>query len=78
MLKLSKFGAYTAQKLAQLGEKIAQARLQCLSLFASLFAMCWVLEGENVETEKQLLRKKRNNEIEVAKKPKLFLLTLGI
>ena len=36
MLKLSKFDAYTAQKLAQLEEKIAQARLQCLLLFASL------------------------------------------
>ena len=31
------FGTYTAQKLAQLGrKKIAQACLQCLSLFASL------------------------------------------
>ena len=36
MLKLSKFCAYTGQKLAQLGEKIAQARWPCWPLFESL------------------------------------------
>ena len=36
MLKLSKFCAYTGQKLAQLGGKIAQARWPCWPLFASL------------------------------------------
>ena len=37
MLKLSEFCAYTGQKLAQLGGKIAQARWPCWPLFASLF-----------------------------------------
>ena len=36
MLKLSQFCAYTGQKLAQLGGKIAQARWPCWPLFASL------------------------------------------
>ena len=35
-LKLSKICAYTGQKLAQLGGKIAQARWPCWPLFASL------------------------------------------
>ena len=36
MIKFSIFCAYTAQKLAQLGKKIAQARLPRLPLFACL------------------------------------------
>ena len=36
MFKLSKFCAYTGQKLAQLGKKLAQARWPCWLLFASL------------------------------------------
>ena len=35
LIWIQNFGTYTAQKLAQLGRKIAQACLQCLSLFAS-------------------------------------------
>ena len=59
MLKLSKFGAYTAQKLAQQGGKKAQARLQCLLLFASVAGAnadagsLAVLSGLNIEQLKQ-------------------------
>ena len=58
MLKLSKFCAYTGQKLAQLGEKIAQARWPCWPLFASLYcdlifalhrSFCAFNEGDHVE-----------------------------
>ena len=40
MLKLSKFYAFTGQKLAQLGGKIAQACWPCWPLFASLHDTC--------------------------------------
>ena len=41
MIKFSIFCEYTAQKLAQLGKKIAQARLPRLPLFPSLGIGGW-------------------------------------